>query len=242
VYRGADPREFGLLAYGAAGPLVATQIARNLQMPRVVIPALAGVFSAFGLLGANVFEEEVVPVMSVATEQLAAELFARMRESGARLSQGAGDRWVELEFRVDAMYAGQRSELEALVDPTRDDALAHLHEAFGEAHRRQVGYSLPADVYVSTLRVRAVEAGARDVLPPELEGREEGRPSAVRDIVIAGERHDDVPVYQAGTLAPGQRLAGPAVVEAASYTAVFADGDVAEVNAVGDILVEIQEV
>jgi N-methylhydantoinase A len=208
----------------------------------VVIPALAGVFSAFGLLGANVFEEEVVPVMSVATEQLAAELFARMRESGARLSPGAGDRWVQLEFRVDAMYAGQRSELEALVDPTRDDALAHLHEAFGEAHRRQVGYSLPADVYVSTLRVRAVEAGARDVLPPELEGREEGRPSAVRDIVIAGERHDDVPVYQAGTLAPGQRLAGPAVVEAASYTAVFAAGDVAEVNSVGDILVDIQEV
>jgi N-methylhydantoinase A len=242
VYRGADPREFGLLAYGAAGPLVATQIARNLQMPRVVIPALAGVFSAFGLLGANVFEEEVVPVMSVVTEQLAVELFARMRESGARLSQAAGDRWVQLEFRVDAMYAGQRSELEALLDPTRDDALAHLQEAFGEAHRRQVGYSLPADVYVSTLRIRAVEAAGRNVLPPELEAREEGRPSGVRDIVIAGERHEDVPVYQAGTLAPGQRIAGPAVVEAASYTAVFAAGDAAEVNSVGDILVEIQEV
>jgi N-methylhydantoinase A len=242
VYRGADPREFGLLAYGAAGPLVATQVARALEMPRVVIPALAGVFSAFGLLGAKVFEEEVVPVMSVVTEQLASELFARMRESGARLSQVAGGRSVQLEYRVDAMYAGQRSELEALVDPSRDDALAHLQEAFGEAHRRQVGYILPADIYVSTLRVRAVEAAAHDVLPPELEARDEGRPSGVRDIVIAGERHEDVPVYQAGTLAPGQRILGPAVVEAASYTAVFAAGDVAEVNSVGDILVDIQEV
>jgi N-methylhydantoinase A len=242
VYRGADPREFGLLAYGAAGPLAATQIARTLQMPRVVIPALAGVFSAFGLLGARVFEEEVVPVMSVATERLAAELFARMRESGARLSRAAGDKSVQLEFRVDAMYAGQRSELEALVDPTRDDALAHLQDAFGEAHRRQVGYSLPADIYVSTLRVRAVETAAHDLLPPELDVGEEGRPSGARDIVIAGELHEDVPVYMSATLAPGQRITGPAVVEAASYTAVFAAGDVAEVNSVGDILVEIQEV
>jgi N-methylhydantoinase A len=242
VYRGADPREFALLAYGAAGPLAATQIARTLQMPRVVIPALAGVFSAFGLLGAKVFEEEVIPVMSVASEQFAAELFAQMRESGARLSRAAGGERVQLEFRVDAMYAGQRSELEALVDPTREDALTHLQEAFGEAHRRQVGYSLPADIYVATLRVRAVESAAREILPPELEAGEDGRPSGARDIVIAGRPHDDVPIYQAGTLAPGQRIAGPAVVEAASYTAVFADGDVAEVNSVGDIVVEIQEV
>jgi len=241
VYRGADPREFGLLAYGAAGPLVATQIARKLQMPRVVIPALAGVFSAFGLLGAKVFEEEVVPVMAVATEDLAAELFARMRKTGARLSAAAGGEDVRLEFRVDAMYAGQRSELEALVDPTQEHALAHLQEAFGGAHRRQFGYSLPADIYVATLRTRAVEAGAREVLPPQLEVREEGRPSGSRDIVIAAEHHDDVPVFHATNLAPGQRIAGPAVVEAASYTAVFAAGDLAEINEVGDIVVEIQE-
>jgi N-methylhydantoinase A len=242
VYRGADPREFGLLAYGAAGPLVATQIARTLQMPRVVIPALAGVFSAFGLLGAKVFEEEVTPVMQIASEELAADLFARLRESGARLARQSGSDDVHLEFRVDAMYAGQRSELEALVDPTHPEPLTHLKEAFGEAHRRQFGYSLPAEVYVSTLRTRAVEAAAREILPPELEAREEGGPKGARDIVIAGERHEGVPIYDSAALAPGQSVAGPAVVEAASYTAIFGPGDVAEINSVGDIVVEIQEV
>jgi N-methylhydantoinase A len=242
VYRGADPREFGLLAYGAAGPLVATQIARTLRMPRVVIPTLAGVFSAFGLLGAKAFEEEVTPVMSIATEELAAEVFARLRETGARLGQGADHDRVHLEFRVDAMYAGQRSELETLIDPTHEQPLAHLREAFGEAHRRQFGYTLPADVYISTLRTRAVESAAREILPPELEAREDGSPKGERDIVIGGRRHDRVPVYHAADLAAGQRIAGPAVVEAPSYTAVFGDGDLAEVNAVGDIVVEIQEV
>jgi N-methylhydantoinase A len=211
-------------------------------MPRVVIPALAGVFSAFGLLGAKVFEEEVTPVMSIATEELAGELFARLRESGAGLVEASGREDAHLEFRVDAMYAGQRSELEALVDPTHPEPLVHLKEAFGEAHRRQFGYSLSAEIYVSTLRTRAVEAAAREVLPPELEAGEEGGPTGARDIVIAGERHEAVPVFSSAALAPGQRVAGPAVVEAPSYTAVFGPGDVAEVNSVGDIVVEIQEV
>ncbi|MTD55559.1 hydantoinase/oxoprolinase family protein [Amycolatopsis pithecellobii] len=241
VYRGADPRDFGLLAYGAAGPLVATQVARSLQMPRVVIPALAGVFSAFGLLGAKVFEEDVTPVMAVATEELAAEVFARLRQTGARLAEASGHPDIHLEFRLDGMYAGQRSELEALVNPAHEQPLGHLREVFGEAHRRQFGYTLPADVYISTVRVRAVEPAAREVLPPELEAREEGRPRSARDIVIGGERHEGVPVYEAAALAPGQRITGPAVVEAASYSAVIGDGDVAEINSVGDILIDIRE-
>jgi len=241
VYRGSDPREFGLLAYGAAGPLAAAQIARTLRMPRVVIPALAGVFSAFGLLGARSFEEEVVPVMAVATEELVDQLFARLRESGAKLRAGSDREDMHLEFRVDGMYAGQRSELEALVDPTHEQPLAHLRELFDAAHRRQFGYALPADIYVSTLRVRAVEPTGLDVLPPELEDRAEGTPKGARDIVIGGHRHEDVPVYAADHLAAGQRIVGPVVVEAPSYTAVIGDGDVAEVNAVGDIVVEIKE-
>ena len=241
VYRGTNPREFSLLAYGAAGPLVATQIARTLQMPRVVIPALAGVFSAFGLLGARVFEEEVTPVMTVLTEDLAAELFARLRRSGARLSETAGRERAHLEFRIDAMYAGQRSELVALVDPSNEQPLAHIREVFDRAHRRQFGYTLPADIYVSTLRTRAVEAEAREVLPPELEAREDATPSGGRDIVIGGERHEGVPVYDAVGLAPGQLLLGPVVVQAPSFTAVIGAGDVARINSVGDIVVDIKE-
>lgn len=242
VYRGVDPREFGLLGYGAAGPLVATQVARTLQMPRVVIPALAGVFSAFGLLGAEAFEEEVMPVMSVVTEELAAELLARLRESGARLADAMGGSEAHLEFRFDAMYAGQRWELAALVDPGHPEPAVHIREAFGEAHRRQFGYDLPADIYVSTLRTRAVETAAREVLPPELERRADGPARGERDVVIAGRRHERVPVFAASALAPGQRVQGPAIVEAPSYTAVFGDGDLAEVNSVGDLVVEIQEV
>lgn len=241
VYRGSDPRDFALLAYGAAGPLVAAQVARALRMPRVVFPALAGVFSAFGLLGARIFEEEVTPVMAVATEELATQLFARLRESGARLAATPGREAAHMEFRLDAMYAGQRSELEALVDPTHEQPLAHLREVFDEAHRRQFGYTLPADIHVSTLRTRAVEAAAEEILPPELEARQPGEAKHRRAVTIGGERYEATPVYEAAALAPGQRVVGPAIVEAPSYTAVIGDGDVAEINAVGDIVVDIKE-
>jgi N-methylhydantoinase A/oxoprolinase/acetone carboxylase beta subunit len=101
---------------------------------------------------------------------------------------------------------------------------------------------MPADIYVATLRVRAVQSAATDVLPPELEEREDGLPRAHRDITIAGRRHADVPILRATEFAPGQRIVGPAVIEAPSYTAVLDAGDVGEVNAVGDVIVEIQEV
>lgn len=244
VYRGVDPREIGLLAYGAAGPLVATQVARSLEIPRVVIPALAGVFSAYGLLSAAAFEERVTPVMAVADETVAADLFAQARESALHVAAEVRRREggeVAVECVVDATYLGQRWELAATIDPSHPEPAVHLADAFGAAHERQFGYRLPAPVYVQTLRTRAVATGAREVLPAELAPGEPAPPRVRRAITIAGRRHEDVPVHAAGGLVPGQVLRGPAVIESGTYTAVLVPGDVARVNEVGDVIVEIEE-
>ncbi|QVQ54155.1 hydantoinase/oxoprolinase family protein [Spiractinospora alimapuensis] len=243
VYRGVDPREFSLLAYGAAGPFAATQVARVLEMPRVVFPALAGVFSAFGLLEGAGFEEEVSPVMALASEELVADAFARMRETAARLegNLGGDTETLHAEFVVDAMYAGQRWELPAFVDPTRTDALAHLTEAFNAAHHRQFGYSLPAPLHISSVRVRVVSTADRTVRPQALTPKADAAPRTHRTIVIGGVEHDGAAVYRADEFAPGQVVHGPAVIEAASYTGVLDAGDVARVNEVGDVIVELKE-
>jgi N-methylhydantoinase A len=242
TYRGIDPRDFGLIAYGAAGPLVATQVARSLQMPRVVIPALAGVFSAFGLLEASAFAEDVEPVMDIATEEVMADVFAKMRSTAVRLVDEVSERdsgSVHAEFVVDAMYVGQRWDLPAIVDPTRTDCLAHLKAAFDEAHTKQFGYSLPAEVHISTVRTRAVATGARTVRPALLTVTEPGRERARREIVIGGRSHPDVPVYRVGELEPGQQVTGPAVLESTNYTGLLVSGDQANINEFGDIVVEI---
>lgn len=244
IYRGVDPREFGLVSYGAAGPLVATQVARTLQMRRVVIPALSGVFSAFGLLTAQAFEEEVTPVMALASQPIAEDLFARARSSLADLTErlhGRGSADVAVECWIDATYQGQRWELAAVIDPAHPRPLEHLSEAFGAAHHRQFGYSLPSPVYIQTLRTRAVSTQTRRLLPAPLTNQTPGAPHRHRDMNVGGRIQRDAPVYAADAFAPGQVIGGPAVIEGQTYTALLVDGDVATVNEVGDVIIEIEE-
>lgn len=244
VYRGVDPREFGLVSYGAAGPLVATQVARTLQMGRVVVPALAGVFSAYGLLSSHAFEEEVTPVMTLASQPVVEDLFARARDSvsdlAARLRVRGSDELV-VECWIDATYLGQRSELAAAIDPAHPQPFEHLNEAFATAHHRQFGYSLPAPIYIQTLRTRAVSTQTRRLLPARLTNDTPGEPHRHRDMSVAGGVQHDVPVYAADSFAAGQIIRGPAVIEAQTYTALLVSGDVATVNEVGDVVIEIEE-
>lgn len=244
VYRGADPREFGLVSYGAAGPLVATQIARTLQMQRAVVPALSGVFSAFGLLTAQAFEEEVTPIMAPISEEVAGDLFTRARQSLATLAEqlrGRGNDDVVVEAWIDATYRGQRWELAAAIDPSQPQPLEHLTEAFAAAHQRQFGYSLPAEIYVQTLRTRAVSTDQRRLLPPRLTNTDPAAPKRRRDITLMGQLNRDVAIYTADEFAPGQLVRGPAVIEAQTYTGVLVSGDVATVNEFGDLIIEIEE-
>ncbi|KKW63334.1 hypothetical protein A5633_26570 [Mycolicibacterium elephantis] len=244
VYRGADPREFGLVSYGAAGPLVATQIARALQMPRVIIPSLSGVFSAFGLLTAQAFEEEVTPVMATVTAEVADDVFARARASLDRLARqlrGRGTTDVVVEAWLDATYLGQRWELAAVIDPAHPEPLPHLIEAFAAAHERQFGYSLPAPIYLQTLRTRAVSTDQRRLFPPRLTNTTPAQPKRRRDITLLGRLNRDVAVYDADQFMPGQVVTGPAVIEAQTYTGVLVTGDVATVNEFGDVVIEIEE-
>ncbi|MEV1295949.1 hydantoinase/oxoprolinase family protein [Pseudonocardia sp. NPDC049635] len=241
VYRGVDPREFGLLAYGAAGPLAATQVARVLQMPKVVIPALAGVFSAFGLLEGSHVHEEVVPMMSVGTPDTVVAAFETLRETALtaveRFGRTADE--VDVEFIVDAMYMGQRWELPTRVDPTHTDPVAHLNEEFGATHTRQFGYALPAPIQIASLRVRVLAADTPAPRPAPLPQRPVAHPVGLREVVLGGHRIP-VEIYRSTELAPGQIVRGPAVLEAPSSTCVLVAGDVARVDDRGDIVVDLE--
>lgn len=243
IYRGVDPRQFGLLAYGAAGPVVATQVARTLSMPTVVIPALSGVFSAFGLLSAKVKEEEVSSVMALADEATVAEMFAAARRRAEKAiasltDEQAGHR-IYSECLVDATYRGQRTVLSATVDPTHADPFGHFVEEFETAHRRQFGYSLGAEIYIQTVRTRAIVADEATVSAALLEDGPPVQPTGRRSVAMGRQVAKDVPIYADSRFAPGQSFAGPAVIHAPTYTALLVDGDHATTNEVGDIVIEV---
>ena len=116
TYRGRDPRDFALFAFGGNGPVVAAEIANLLDMTRVIVPPIPGVFSAFGLLLSDVEHELsrawLNRLTSVSPEQLAQALKAISQElTGLMSEEGYAPEDYKINRYVDLRYTGQAHEL-----------------------------------------------------------------------------------------------------------------------------------
>jgi len=159
TYRGRDPREFALHAFGGNGPLVAIEIARMLDMRRVVIPPNPGVFSAWGLLCARLEHEIARTHLVRLAETDARDLGVRLAELEGTLAErmqaeGHGSGNYAVRHLADLRYAGQAHELTVPLGSPPD--LAALAAAFAAEHERTYGHqSGSVDVECVTLRVVA---------------------------------------------------------------------------------------
>jgi len=218
VERGHDPRRFALVAFGGAGGMHACEIARTLEIGRVVAPRHAGVLSALGMLLAdvtrdysasvlqrtdaiapNVLERVLAPLVSRATSDLASEGFTRRR--------------MVIDRELDVRYVGQSYEI--TVPFSRD-----YRRAFDAAHRRLYGYANPArPTEVVAVRVRAAGVTDKPTLPSSRLKRHRPRPAAVRQGRFDG-RATKVAYYRWPDLSPGAAAQGPAVIAGAEATVV----------------------
>src|SRR5262247_4688162 len=162
IERGRDPRDFTLVAFGGNGPLFAAEMARTLEIGTVLVPPAPGVFSAFGLLEAEV-EHHLVrtflrPLAGLDPHDLASTLASLEREAGALLdAQGYGGN-VEIERSADLKYQGQSYELAVPLGPGAGGAqmIAQLAEAFGKEHERTYGHKAEGDpIQIVNLRLTA---------------------------------------------------------------------------------------
>ena len=149
TYRGRDPRDFTLFAFGGNGPMVAARLADMMEMRDVVIPPSAGVFSAFGLLMSDLEHELVQGHLRPLNEAVAGELAARfdeLEESVAALMRQdrIGTAKAQVTRMVDLRYAGQAHELAVPVPAGRIDVAA-LARAFGDEHERNYGHRADAE-------------------------------------------------------------------------------------------------
>jgi N-methylhydantoinase A len=216
VERGYDPADFNLVCFGGAAGLHAAELAARLGVPRVLVPPLPGVLSAFGMLVAPVRKDVAKAVLRAgrSTAEVPVEaVFAELERDAvaALVEDGLDPRTIALRRRVDARYAGQGWEL--TVDA--DDWV----EAFHDLHERRFGYRVPgAIVEAVTLRVEAVAAapGRHAAAAPA----RAVRPAAPARTTV---RHAGAPVeadlWQRDRLRAGARIPGPAIV--AEYTATL---------------------
>ncbi len=167
VERGYDPRDFTLIAFGGAGPLHAVDIARELEMPDVIVPAYPGVTSALGLLFVDPLDDFSWAFVRRQDELDVQEVASIYDEIGDRVLsslelQGVERDQLALERSLDLRYVGQLHSITVPLEDVTEDGFARAVELFHAEHAQHYRYSHPEQlVETSTLRVTARGARAR---------------------------------------------------------------------------------
>lgn len=239
TYRGRDPRDFTLFAFGGNGGIHAAALARSLGISRVVLPPGAGVFSALGLLFADVETNASAAFLRRLTESAPAALEAVYGRLEADVAEEL-DRpvaSVRMMRFADLRYAGQAFELTVPFSPT---AALEAAELFEIEHERTYGYRLAGKpIEIVTLRVTgAIEtSGPKELAPPAKSKK--GMPERTR-LAYFGDAHGllQIPVIERSDLDTAPRK-GPFIVEEYEGTSLMPPGTSAHLDSFGNIVLEL---
>jgi N-methylhydantoinase A/oxoprolinase/acetone carboxylase beta subunit len=244
VNRGLDPRRFTLVSFGGAGGLFATEIARDLGIPRVCVPRHASALSALGGLLADlthdVTQTFLSPIASIdrdALTTLCHELKHRgLAELGARGNEASE------AFSVDLRYIGQGFELTVPASfdgGVSQGALEAACTRFHERHEQLYSFARPSEpVELVNVRYRASLAVAKPALQPLTRGPATLEPSARPVYFDVVDDFIDTRVIVRERLGAGARLDGPALVQEPDTVTVIAPGQTACIDDHGNLLVE----
>lgn len=246
INRGRDPRDFVLTSFGGAGPMHACFVARAMDIPKVVVPAAAGVASAFGAtvmdLRQDVERFLYAPVAEVDLERLNAT-YAELEQTAldrlARDNVDAGN--AALHRTAQMRYVGQTYEIETPIPegPLSRDSLAEIAAAFNAAHKQEHGVS--SDIFEPAFVSLSVAATAPTAAVPAYTrpaGKNVVAMKNTRPVYFAGEWLD-CPVYNGQILAPGHRTEGPAILEYLDSVAVLPPGARATVDSHGNLIIDV---
>ena len=250
VSRGVDPREFTMMGFGGASGLHASEVALQLQVGKVYIPASAPVLSAYGMLNTDI-KYDFFRSYPVSLDRMdLAELRSILDELGAqgrdKLSdQGVADEAVEIQYSADMRYLDQIYEVTvSLPNPDLSDSefLGQLTSNFHRRYQDLYSYAQQdQEVRLITLRVAAVGKLPRIAQLDRTDAGAVASPTGSRRVYL-GQWHD-APTYAADSLPAGTEIAGPAVLESEFTTVLVWPGDRATVDSMGgvELLVNLGE-
>jgi N-methylhydantoinase A len=238
VRRGVDPRQFALLAFGGASGLHATEIARQLDLTRVIVPRVAAVLSAWGMLTTDLrFEIARTHIGDTRALDGAAvkRLFDEMEAEGLSRLRASFDGPARATRSVDMRYGEQMFEIAVPLDDVNwsvPDKLAQIVEQFHRRHEELYSYSSP-DQETVFVNARVAVAGILSALPQE-PALPEAKPAAPRsERRIWLDAWLAVPVWDFDALVPAQVIEGPAIIESAMTTVLLRPGDRATITPLG---------
>jgi N-methylhydantoinase A/oxoprolinase/acetone carboxylase beta subunit len=252
VRKGYDPRDFGLVAEGGAGPLFAAQIALEVGTPYVIVPPYPGIAAALGLLATDMVYEYVATTyqrMSKLDAPAVQRRFEELEEQALRQLEedGIPPERIVVQRIAECRYLGQGYELrvDAPSGQIDHDWVEKVRRDFHDNHQREYSRRFEEqDIEIPNVRVRGI--GLMPALrTPEIEHGDTSPETALRHEGEAWFRVDGrlqriaTRYYERAALDAGDRLAGPAIVNQYDSTTVVPPGIEAHVDRFGNIVIEV---
>ncbi len=245
VERGLDPREFSLVAFGGAGPMLAPLLAREMELPEVVVPAAPAVFSAWGMLMSDLeydLGQTVLAPLDEAAFPRLQGVFAQLETEADQVlaAQSVPHQNRVLLRRLDLRYHGQEHTLS--IDLEVKDDQHSMAAKFHERHHERYGHNLAEQVQILTARVRAIgrldkPAGFWGGSSSAVAEGGEGRIGEREAFDFATRERSLFPVYERALLPAGVEVQGPAIIREPTCVTVIHSDQRAVPDSAGNLVV-----
>jgi N-methylhydantoinase A len=250
IERGRDPRDYALVAFGGAGGLHACALAEALRIPHVIIPALPGALSAFGILVSDVVKDYSRTILlscggKLPQPRLIAEFAALEKQAEQDFHRESWPGRIHHLRSVDLRYRGQGYELHI---PFTKNMLADFHKEYA----RRYGYAHPdREVELVTLRLRSLvktsSKNLREACPERAQRAEPVRPSRAKLGRVAAQKDQiqfngkklPATIHSRDQLILGKKYSGPAIVTEYSATTVIPPGKTFHLDRAQNLIVKI---
>jgi N-methylhydantoinase A len=249
VEKGYDPRDCVLVPSGGGGALHAMAIARELAVPRVIIPAMPAYFSAFGMLVADLkhdYEQTFVRELADITGADLADAFGSIEKVAIEtlIEEGAGREQMVLRRFLDMRYRGQEYTLPV---PVTEDLrslgdFGAIRSRFDQLHQEHYSHSAPKEpVMMVNLRLSALGKLDRRLSLAVSASSDEGGERGKRPVIFdSGQSPVSCPIFLRDGFKAGDYLDGPAVIEESGATILLYPGDRMEVNEFGHLVIDVK--
>ncbi len=245
IGHGVDPRDYSLLAFGAAGPMMLPALLEETRVKSIIVPPHPGLFSALGLLSSDLVYADSRTSYQVLSPDNADSIDALFTEMEDNLRKELGDAAADAEFvrTYDGRLVGQTWETPFIDVPggtIGPEQIEQMIESFHVAYLARSGNRFDALPVQGVIYRAQAKVNIEKVAYAPITSRNGGAPSAGREITLKYIYGDEVTAreYQRAELQAGDVIAGPAIIREELSTTQVCPGQTATIGAYGEIVIE----
>ncbi|MEM3734005.1 MAG: hydantoinase/oxoprolinase family protein [Nitrososphaerales archaeon] len=243
VEEGRDPSDYTLLAYGGAGPLLASIIAHELRIPRVVVPTMPAAFSAWGMLMADIVYDRSQTFLSLLEEVSLKDLEdvysqLEVKVLDALFEQGVHKDSVNLLRSIELRYLGQEHTIEVFLSSL--SSTQEIRAEFDRQHYKRYGHKMNDPVQTVNLRVRGSGILPKPQIPKlAAEVKEDSLVGSRQAYCLISNSVKEFSIHRRERLKGGSKVLGPAIVDEGVSTTVVHTGQSLMVDEYGNLIIEV---